>query len=805
MNQTNVRICARRPICTAAAPISRDHGLPLRAAPPPSGTTDGLPPHTRNPAMTQTNANTNKTAKPESGTLNHPSWGPFARHAIRRLAADLTDRLSSSWDPCLDPEDMDLPELLEAAMSPPGSSMLNALDASPVAQNISPEEFDAIAEAGGDPAATASDGKSQPGIRLPAGKLFPLLRLAASIGSLSDRDAMLTPGAITMIERVPDDLITQLNRLMQHFLPPDMSVALSLGRLPRDKPYLLLLSPDILNNKVSERAVSAFTADLARAVDMRAPIVVLWPDEATVPAMLQQSLIQRRTYAPLSIDILIAALRATHSATGRIDETAVRTALSNDREISGLDDLSLSLAMRAPTAKAVAERLATLTNKAPRAPADGPWLEDIHGDTPALLGARQIVRDLRAWKTGEVAWQDLTRTLLLYGPPGTGKSWIARAMGNSAGFSVVTGTFGAWQAAGHLGDMLREMQRTFREARSKAPTVLIIDEIDAVGSREDPEQHNRSYRTQVINSFLSEMDAIAREEGVVVVGTSNHPEMIDPAVLRAGRFDMRVNVPLPDVEGLYSVFRACLPDWREADLRDLATRAAGCSAADVDAAIRQTRAMARGAKRDMTLSDLQQVFRLTHDPAIDRRVALHECGHAITCAALDLGPVKRVFLAREGGGGTVLEASAKHGVLQDMQDHLAQLLAGRAAERLVLGDISAGAGGGADSDLSHATKIATSIQMRYGLGAQGPVWTEDPETQLVLDPDMLFRVRRELEGAEKRAMQILSTHRALLAEMAEALAASRDMDSVEAEGWLARVQGGTPAQNPDMHAEPLAQ
>lgn len=108
--------------------------------------------------------------------------------------------------------------------------------------------------------------------------------------------------------------------------------------------------------------------------------------------------------------------------------------------------------------------------------------------------------------------------------------------------------------------MLREMRRTFAEARAKAPTVLIIDEIDAVGSREDRDQHNRSYRTQVINAFLAEMDAISRNEGVIVVGTCNNPEMIDPAVLRAGRFDMKVAMPLPDAESLFSVFRHCLPD-----------------------------------------------------------------------------------------------------------------------------------------------------------------------------------------------------------------------------------------------------
>ncbi|WP_418024481.1 AAA family ATPase [Paracoccus sp. TD-10] len=673
-------------------------------------------------------------------------------------------------------------------MSPPGSAALDALNTSPAAQNVSPEEHHAIAEAGGDPAATAEDGASQPRIRLPAGKLIPLLRLAASIGSLKDRDAMLVPGAITVIEGIPGSLIDALKKLLPHTLPQGWSLAMSMGRLPRDKPCLLVLGPELMNGKISDHAERGFAAELATAIDMRIPILILLPEIAKAPSVLHHPPVKRRTFVPLTVEILIVALRATHSATGRIDEAAVRAALPSDAALSELEPLTLGLAMRAPTAKAVAERIAALTVKAPRAAADGPWLEDIHGDTPALRAARQIVRDLRGWKKGEVGWQDLTRTLLLYGPPGTGKSWIARAMGNSAGFSVVTGTFGQWQAAGHLGDMLREMRRTFAEARAKAPTVLIIDEIDAVGSREDRDQHNRSYRTQVINAFLAEMDAIAREEGVVVVGTCNHPEMIDPAVLRAGRFDMRVNVPLPDAEGLFSVFRHCLPDWRVADLRDLAARAVGCSAADIDAAIRQARAVARGAKRDMTVSDLQRVFRITHDPEIDRRVALHECGHAITCAALRLGPVKRMFLDRNGGGGTLFDAEAKHGVLQDMQDRLAQLLAGRAAERLVLGDISAGAGGSQDSDLAQATMIATSIQTRYGLGAQGPVWTADPDTLIALDPDVLFRVRRELEAAEKRATQILNSHRDLLEEMAGALAASRDMDRAEAESWLARVR-----------------
>ncbi|WP_237763515.1 AAA family ATPase [Falsirhodobacter sp. alg1] len=745
--------------------------------------------------MTQTPSTTPRNPEPHSGFPESPTWLPLAHQAIHNLQDDLAARLTPAWDPALDPEDMDLPELLVTTMSPPGSAALNGLNRSPAAQNICPEDYDAVQEAGGDPAATASDGTWQPRIRLPSGKLIPLLRLVASIGDIPDRDAMLAPGAITMIGRVPGDEIHMLQKLLPLLVPAGWSLAMSLGRLPKDKPHMLVLNPEPMNGRVTERAMSAFTDDLARAVDMRAPILVLLPEESKGLPIPQQAPIQKRTYAPLSVDILIAALRATHSATGRIDEAAVRAVLANDAALMDVDALSLSLAMRAPTAKAVAERIAALT-EVPRVAKDGPWLEDIHGDTPALRAARQIVRDLRGWKTGAVAWSDLTRTLLLYGPPGTGKSWIARAMGNSAGFSVVTGTFGAWQAAGHLGDMLREMRKSFAEARTRAPSVLIIDEIDAVGSREDRDQHNRSYRTQVINSFLAEMDSIAREEGVIVVATCNHRDMIDPAVRRPGRLDMHINVPLPDADTLFGVFRTCLPDWNEADLRDLATRAVGCSAADIDAVIRQTRAMARGQKRDMTLNDLRQLFRITHDPSIDRRVALHECGHAIICAALKLGPVRRIFLDRDGGGGTLFTATAKHGVLADMQNRMVQMLAGRAAERLILGDVSAGAGGSPDSDLAQATTIATSIQTRYGLGAQGPVWSTDPKTMIVLDPDALVRVRRELENAEQRATQILAAHRPLLEDMASTLMKSRDMDQAEAQNWLARLRPTAPDEDP---------
>lgn len=372
-------------------------------------------------------------------------------------------------------------------MQAPGSSAIDARNSSPSAQNISPNEYEAVAEAGDDPAATAANGASQPRIRLLASKLIPLLRLMATIGPVEDRDAMLAPGAITVITGVPDDMLDQLKKLLTNILPANWSVATSPKYGTQSQDGLITLNPDVSDCKISRYAHTALERDLAATVQRQTPLLVPLPiaAAAAAPALLANPLVTRKEFAPLDAEILIMELRATHSATSRIDEMAVRAALPNDATLAELDTLALSVAMRAPRTKAVAQQIAALTAGPQRSAADDPWLEDIHGDTPALRPARQIERDLRSWKKGEVGWQGLTRTLLLYGPPGTGKSWIALAMGNSAGFTVITGTFGQWQAARDLGDMLHEMRRTFSQARAQAPAVLIIIEIDAVGSRED--------------------------------------------------------------------------------------------------------------------------------------------------------------------------------------------------------------------------------------------------------------------------------------------------------------------------------
>jgi len=256
------------------------------------------------------------------------------------------------------------------------------------------------------------------------------------------------------------------------------------------------------------------------------------------------------------------------------------------------------------------------------------------------------------------------------------------------------------------------MRASFAEARRKAPSLLIIDEIDAVGSRNTVDQHS-SYRAQVINAFVAELDATSREKGVILVGTTNHPGQMDPAVMRAGRIDMKMSIPLPDSKTLLAILRHHLrEDIREEELCALAPHLVGKSAADLDAAIRAARSDARHSRKMLDIAMLQD--QLNIDPAaenIDRmwRIAVHEAGHAVMSAALNLGTITSMQIS-DGGGRVYREAVLHESLLSDIENEIAFALGGRAAERLIHGEVSAGSGGPDTSDLAIAKDYAIRIE-----------------------------------------------------------------------------------------------
>lgn len=174
--------------------------------------------------------------------------------------------------------------------------------------------------------------------------------------------------------------------------------------------------------------------------------------------------------------------------------------------------------------------------------------------------------------SGRIPWSAVDRGALLFGPPDTGKTTFATALAGSARVPLVSGSLGEWQSAGHLGDLLKAMRATFAAARSAIPAILFIDELDSFGSRASLSRDHRDYGIQVINGLFELMDGIGGREGVVIVGACNHPQRLDPAIVRSGRLDRHLPVPLPNRQALREIFRIHLGnDLSDTDLSCYAT------------------------------------------------------------------------------------------------------------------------------------------------------------------------------------------------------------------------------------------
>ncbi|MCX7560229.1 AAA family ATPase [Sulfitobacter sp. F26204] len=621
---------------------------------------------------------------------------------------------------------------------------------------------------------------------LPARQLLTGIRLAATFGSQDQEQESAQCGAITVIRDIAIEDLQLIKDTMKSAFPTRW----------------LIIEPDVAEGAFAKNAQSRFNRLLVDSVDKIEPVIILQPDGITLPAHLKAVAPTTLAFSYVTHDVLLKFLTCGHLADQLAGAGNVRAALPTETAMKALGAVDICAATRAPALHQAVERLRRMTHR--HAKENGPRLEDITGDNTALTAARRIVADLLDWQAGKAAWHELSHSLLLYDAPGTGKTWLARAMGNSAGLTVVTGSFGEWQAAGHLGDMLREMRATFAKARRNAPCILVIDEIDAVGSRTDDDRHASHYRIQVITAFLAEMDQIAQREGVVVVGTCNHVDRMDPAVLRSGRMDVKIEVPLPDAEALYAILSHDLSkDIADHELQKLAHRAVGHSAADIDAAIRAARSNARHERKLLHVAMLEEQLKIgsaKENPNRTWRIAVHEAGHAVIGKALDLGPIDRIMIT--GDGGQIhRRAQSSESRLCDIEDEIVYSLGGRAAERLMLGEVSAGAGGPATSDLALATRHAVDIEAAYGLGHEGPVWHANPDALHLATPAIRDRVRQRIMKAEKRPGEILRQHQQVLEALASELVEKRSLRSSEIAQLLQRVTENTATPSPE-NAQP---
>lgn len=322
------------------------------------------------------------------------------------------------------------------------------------------------------------------------------------------------------------------------------------------------------------------------------------------------------------------------------------------------------------------------------------------------------------------------------------------------------------------------MRSFFEEAR-RSPCVVLIDEIDSFGDRGNFSDHERSYSTQVVNALLEHLDGAVGREGVVVVGTTNHPSRIDPAILRAGRLERHFRIELPDLDALAGILAQNLgPDAAALELASVVPLLRGMTGADVEALVRRARGRARRSGRPVSVDDLLADVsdgRPVLGDGLRMRCAVHEAGHAVSLLAGGAsGPVTLSIATT--GGLTQHAWSDAYGCLteDDLERSLVLTLSGRAAEEVLLGDVSAGA----VSDLAEATRCAVAMEASFGFSADFPLLSlgPAPDAELLRMPWLMRPVLQRLGRAYERACDLMRVERLALERIAEALFRTGNLD-----------------------------
>jgi cell division protease FtsH len=442
--------------------------------------------------------------------------------------------------------------------------------------------------------------------------------------------------------------------------------------------------------------------------------------------------------------------------------------------------------------------------------------EDVAGAEEAKEELKEIIDFLKDPARIQRLGGHMPKGALLVGLPGTGKTLLARAVAGEAGvpFFNISGSEFIELFVGVGAARVREL---FEQAREKAPCIIFIDELDAVGGARGigPSLGGHDEREQTLNQLLAEMDGFDPSTGVVVMAATNRPEVLDKALLRAGRFDRQIVVDKPDLRDRTAILRLHTKGMTlgaDVDLNVVAQRTPGFVGADLanianEAAIRAV----RHGHDVVTMPDFEEAIdRVIAGPEKKhrvinaeekRRVAIHESGHALVTLAVPTGePLHKVSIIPHGVAalGYTLQLPVEEKFLStegQFKDQLAILLAGRVAEELVLGDISSGA----QNDLEHASDIARTMVTQLGMSPKlGPVTygrrqtlaflgvegTEErnfsDETARCIDSE----VRALIEEAQRRAHEILSTRRSSLDALAAALQEREVMDRVQVETLL---------------------
>jgi cell division protease FtsH len=452
-------------------------------------------------------------------------------------------------------------------------------------------------------------------------------------------------------------------------------------------------------------------------------------------------------------------------------------------------------------------------SRAKRMSVDSPKISfrDVAGADEAVEELHEIKEFLENPKKFQALGARIPKGVLLFGPPGTGKTLLARAVAGEAGvpFFSISGSDFVEMFVGVGASRVRDL---FEQAKQNSPCIIFMDEIDAVGRHRGAGMGGgHDEREQTLNQLLVEMDGFEMKDNIILIAATNRPDILDPALLRPGRFDRQIMVDRPDRKGrakILEVHTRGKPLAKEIDVDALAGQTPGFTGADLANLINEAALLAaRSGKREITQTECEEgIMRVIAGPEKKTRVmgekerlitAYHEMGHALVGHFLEHGdPVHKVSVVARGQAlGYTISMPIEDKFLTtraELQDSIAMTLGGRAAEEIVFGEITTGA----SNDLEKVTATAKQMVMRFGMSDKlglrvfghdrgqpflGAQFQTEPDYSDDIARDIDEEIRRIVEAAHQRAKDILSEHREVLDTTSEILLRRETIEKPEFE------------------------
>lgn len=419
-----------------------------------------------------------------------------------------------------------------------------------------------------------------------------------------------------------------------------------------------------------------------------------------------------------------------------------------------------------------------------------PRLSELPGFSPVRPWVEALKRDVGDWRKNSIRWSDADRGVLLVGPPGTGKTLFASALASELGFELVATSVGEWQGSGqgHLGDMLSAMSTSFTKATSCRGAVLFVDELDAIGDRIRMRSDHTYYEGNVIGRFLELTTHALDQPGTIVVGATNYGHLIDNAILRSGRLETHIQLNLPDEEERADILSYHFDqELSAAELRKVTDNLILATPADLERLARAAKRAARVRKGVLSLHDVKAVLpaKIPIPEEALHRICVHEIGHALMAMASGAEEISVRVESHMVEGASVQDGGRVHYKMsnlalptdKDLLTKIRTMLGGTAAEEVLFGSRSIGAGGVEGSDLDQATRLAYRFVASYGLGKglRYQVGVDRVDETFVPAPELRTEVESILAREYRATKELLVKEKVRLMRLAAELVVDRQM------------------------------